>query len=485
LLGIIAACALTIFIGVFLWKKAKPSLSFKGRIWTGIFAAIALTACFALPQFESVLEWLTTHGMEHPIVTQFEPRASARNNGLLADWAISAAEQGMRRPDRYSRSEIDRIARSYQRDARSPQDSHPAQPINLIMYVIESFMDPMDLGVRYTSDPVPTFHAICRNNSSGRIVVPVFGGASANTEFELLTGLSMYFLPSSSCPYRQSISRDIPSLPRALHQNGYRTMAIVADPPYLFNRTAVFGHLGFDRWLFPATDPNVPRSPSPEFAADDAIADAVIAASRGSSPFFIYAFPSGSHFPWDYDDYKDSKLDLVNPMPEPSRSRLKTYVNALNVVDKSLKKLIDHFSKSDQRTAIFVMGDHLPALAEVYDQTKFFNVPGTAKIQKRYSVPAAIWCNWPAAKEDFNFSANFTAVRLLHVLGLQPTGSLALNADVRSHYSVLSQYISTADGRLLLPHADDLPFKSLLEDYSTIQYDLLEGKRYSLAHPGW
>ena len=51
-------------------------------------------------------------------------------------------------------------------------------------------------------------------------------------------------------------------------------------------------------------------------------------------------------------------------MPEPSRSHLKTYVNSLNVADRSLKKLLEYFGKSDQKTAILIMGDHLPALGE-------------------------------------------------------------------------------------------------------------------------
>jgi hypothetical protein len=300
-----------------------------------------------------------------------------------------------------------------------------------------------------------------------------------------LTGLSMYFLPASSCPYRQFMTRDIPSLPRALRGYGYRTVAITADPPYLFNRKAAFGHLGFDRWVFPAEDPQTPRSPDPDFAADDATANAVLDASRESGPHFIFSFTSGSHFPWDYPDYQKSPLGLAKPMKEPYGSRLKTYINALNVADRSLKKVIEHFEKSDQKTAILVMGDHLPALAEVYDQTGFFKDTELRQIIKRYSVPAVLWCNWPAPKEDFVCSMNFVAARLLRFLQLRPSGSLALNAGIQSQFSVLSQYVKTADGHQYLPQDADVPSPRLLDEYSLIEYDLLKGKQYALGIPGW
>lgn len=38
-------------------------------------------------------------------------------------------------------------------------------------------------------DPIPTFHELEKNYSSGYLNVPVVGAGTANTEFEMLTGL--------------------------------------------------------------------------------------------------------------------------------------------------------------------------------------------------------------------------------------------------------------------------------------------------------
>jgi len=477
---ILAACAAATVIIIISWRKKSPALSRILRLCVGAVAAVFIVLAFMVPSLDAPRDWLSKHGIELPESWQYEPRGSVQLNGLLVEWAMEAMDMSYRAPENYSRSEIERIVRTYEPKPAANDATRKEQPVNLIIYLIESFMDPLDLGVRFTSDPIPTFHAISSKGSSAKVVVPVFGGTSANTEFELLTGLSMYFLPEDSCPYRQYILQDIPSLPRLLHQHGYRTIAIPADPPYLFNHRAAYGHLGFNGWIFPETDPRIRRSPAPDFVADEAIADAVIDASRNGSPFFIFAFTGGSHFPWDYPDYNNSDLDIAGQMPEPDRSKLKTYINALRVADNSLNKLIAYFEKSDQKTAILVMGDHLPPLRETYDTIRFFNSTELDNVQKRYREPMALWCNYPAAKEDFVCSANFIAVRLLQILGLRPAGSLALSAEVYSHFPVLSKYVQTADGRLFAPQSPEIPFQQLLNDYRLLQYDLLLGKQYAL-----
>ena len=56
-------------------------------------------------------------------------------------------------------------------------------------------MDPYDFGVRYTSDPIPTIRSLRSSFPGGWVIVPEEFGGSVNTEFEVLTGMSMCFLP--------------------------------------------------------------------------------------------------------------------------------------------------------------------------------------------------------------------------------------------------------------------------------------------------
>ncbi len=67
-------------------------------------------------------------------------------------------------------------------------------------------------------------------------------------------------------------------------------------------------------------------------------------------------------------------------------------------------------------------------------------------------------------------------------MGIKPTGFLALNEVIRSHISVLSGYVQTADGRRYLRDAPDIPGRRIIEDYRLIQYDLLMGEQYALKY---
>jgi hypothetical protein len=483
---VLAICMAIAAVNILLWKRRPATISIRCRIILGTAAAVAIFCIIFLPSFFTVRGWLSKNGIELPESWQFEPRASARANGLLVDLAMSAMDPSFSKPEQYNRAEIERIARAYQQAPGIPSAARDSRPPDVIMFLIESFMDPQDLGIRFTSDPIPTFHKISRECSSGRVVVPVFGGTSANTEFELLTGLSMYFLPEASCPYRQYLNQDIPSLPRELHRYGYRTTAILADPPYLFNRRAAFRHLGFDQWRFPEADPKTPRSIDNAFASDEAIVDAVISESRGSSPYFMLAFTGGSHFPWDYSAYDTSELDIAQSFPEDYRHELKTYINALHTADNALNKLISYFEKSDRKTTVLIMGDHMPALtSEIYDHIGYFPKSGLDKIMKRHQTPIALWSNFPTPKNDFVCSANFITVRLLQFLGLEPTAGFKLFADVYSRFPVFSQYEQTADGRVFAARSPELPYPQLVKDLHLINYDLLIGKQYALEIPGW
>ncbi len=481
----LAICAGILALIAVSWRRGKPALSPCPRIITGIVAAVMLALMFVLPSFSEPRDWLENQGIERPEWWQFEPSASARLNGLLVEWAMSAGDLFFRSPERYSRAEVEHIAQRYVKEAPVQNSPSSDRPANLIILLVESFMDPLDLKVPFTADPIPTFHALGRKFTSGKVVVPVFGGTSANTEFEILTGLSLYFLPDSSCPYRQYLNHDIPSLPRLLRSYGFRTAAVLADPPYLFSRETVLPHLGFDSWNFPEADPKTPRTPDDEFASDQAIIDAIIRTSQGGSPFFILGFTGGTHYPWDYPDYKESSLDLAVPMPEPNHSRLKTYINAEHVADEAIRKMVAYFEKLDQKTVILIMGDHLPPLAEIYDATGFFKKEGMDEIRQRYEVPMVLWSNFPVLKQDFVCSANFLPTKLLQVLGMSPDGIFAISADLYSHFPVFSKYVRTTDGKIFAPQSPQMPYQQLVEDYRLIQYDLLLGKQYALGTTGW
>lgn len=79
---------------------------------------------------------------------------------------------------------------------------------NIIIVQLESFLDPLWIeDIEYTEDPIPNFRNISNNYSSGILNVPTIGGGTANTEFEVITGMSMDFFAAGEFPYNTLVSK--------------------------------------------------------------------------------------------------------------------------------------------------------------------------------------------------------------------------------------------------------------------------------------
>ena len=117
----------------------------------------------------------------------------------------------------------------------------------------ESFADLKSIGDFETNeDYMPFIHSLAEaeNTISGDLLVSTFGGGTATTEFEVLTGDTMAFLPFGCSPYQMYVKSETPGLVSGLEAQGYQTVSL---HPYLatsWNRQQVYERLGFDRQLY-------------------------------------------------------------------------------------------------------------------------------------------------------------------------------------------------------------------------------------------
>lgn len=98
---------------------------------------------------------------------------------------------------------------------------------DIVVVMSESLFGPTRVpGLSFAKDPLPNLHRLQHEAASGRLYSPVFGGGTANTEFELLTGHTARFLPPGSVPYQQYVRRKQQSLASIFQARGYRTEAV-------------------------------------------------------------------------------------------------------------------------------------------------------------------------------------------------------------------------------------------------------------------
>ena len=104
---------------------------------------------------------------------------------------------------------------------------------------------PAIYGFETDTDVFPNIHSM-DNAVRGKVLTSVYGGGTANTEYEFLTGNSLYFLPPGSSPYVQYMGSVQQSLAWKLKELGYQTAAY---HPYLPSATADRRCIRFWDWM--------------------------------------------------------------------------------------------------------------------------------------------------------------------------------------------------------------------------------------------
>jgi len=118
---------------------------------------------------------------------------------------------------------------------------------NIIFLQMESFFD-MDYlkNLQYSADPTPNFNALKEDYESGFLTVPVVGAGTANTEFEILTGMSSSYFGPGEYPFNTVLqNKTCESLAYILNSQGYSTHAIHDHRGAFYDRNIVYANLGF------------------------------------------------------------------------------------------------------------------------------------------------------------------------------------------------------------------------------------------------
>ena len=229
---------------------------------------------------------------------------------------------------------------------------------NVHMIVLESFWDPMALkAAGLSADPLdPAFRKLWKAAGNARTLSPVFGGYTANAEFEALCGFPV---KSDAVFFEGRLRRDVPCLPRHLGEAGYRSFASHPNAAPFWNRINAYRRVGFEHYWsdrdFVLDDMNG------EFLSDASlfrqVLDRVGPELGGAQPVFNYVLTYFGHLDYPLNSARPAviKTDSDNAL-------VQAYANTVHYKSRELMGFVKELRKRDPDAIIVMFGDHLPSL---------------------------------------------------------------------------------------------------------------------------
>lgn len=366
---------------------------------------------------------------------------------------------GIERPINYSKENIDKLAETLLPTNDTEIDnSHlmasndntlvpQKQKPNIIMLQLESFFDPTHMmNLEFSEDPVPNFRKLKEQFSSGYLHVPSIGAGTANTEFEIISGMNLEFFGAGEYPYKTILRKTTAeSINYDLKDLGYSTHAIHNNKGTFYTRQKVFKMLGFD--TFTSIEyMNIEETTPTGWAKDKYLTKSIVDALNSTeNQDYIYTISVQGH-----GDYPDTPIEnhskiTVSGLEDSSRlTSFEYFTNEIHEMDQFIGELINALSLINEDTVLVMYGDHLPTL-DIED--------GELSNGDIFQTEYVIWNNFGLEKQDTNIEA--------YQLGAHVLNQLDIHHGTLINYH--QQYQDSADYQ---------------QNLKLLQYDMLYGERY-------
>lgn len=294
-----------------------------------------------------------------------------RDNGVPYCFLVTWMNKGISKPDNYSAEQIESIFKNGElgKDniytSEKDDDTNVEHKPNILFLQLESFIDPTLVeGLEYSKDPIPNYRQLMKDYSSGYLTVPAVGAGTANTEFEVMTGMSVKFFGPGEYPYK-SILRETTceTAPYNLKHLGYSTHAIHNHRGAFYGRNKVFANMGFDTFTCLEYMNNVMKTPK-NWAKDALITEQILDALESTkSPDYIYTISVQGHGKYPTEQVLENPAITVNKADSQEQKwAYEYYVNQVYEMDLFIKELTDTLQNYDEDVILVMYGDHLPAL---------------------------------------------------------------------------------------------------------------------------
>ncbi len=433
----VGAVALLIWL-ISMWRRGGQ---YAGKIHH-IAALIGIIVCGVLYTF------VTNIAIDKRVVsTYFGNIAFAYEDyGLPYCFSASLFNTGISEPNGYTKKAMAKIDKDGELNQTATSRSSDELP-NIIVVQLESYFDVANAEFFTTSeDACPNLHNLYQNYSNGYFKVPSVGAGTANTEFEVLTGMNLRYFGPGEYPYKTySKKHPTESAATALASLGYGTHALHDNTGNFYSRANVFNNMGFDTFTSKEFM-NVLQTTENGWAKDEILTHHIMEAmdtTKQEDFVFTVSVQGHGNYP-ETQVIENPKIKVEGIEDEALKNKWEYYVNQVYEMDQFVGDLIKAVEERNEPSVVVFYGDHLPTMGLKAEDLKS---------RYLYNTNYVIWDNIGLQKHDKNILA----------------------------YQLMSEVLNRLDihsGTVFNYHQQRKGTKNYLSDLELLQYDILYGKQY-------
>ena len=433
----VGAVALLIWL-ISMWRRGGQ---YAGKIHH-IAALIGIIVCGVLYTF------VTNIAIDKRVVsTYFGNIAFAYEDyGLPYCFSASLFNTGISEPNGYTKKAMAKIDKDGELNQTATSRSSDELP-NIIVVQLESYFDVANAEFFTTSeDACPNLHNLYQNYSNGYFKVPSVGAGTANTEFEVLTGMNLRYFGPGEYPYKTySKKHPTESAATALASLGYGTHALHDNTGNFYSRANVFNNMGFDTFTSKEFM-NVLQTTENGWAKDEILTQHIMEAmdtTKQEDFVFTVSVQGHGNYP-ETQVIENPKIKVEGIEDEALKNKWEYYVNQVYEMDQFVGDLIKAVEERNEPSVVVFYGDHLPTMGLKAEDLKS---------RFLYNTNYVIWDNIGLQKDDKNIPA----------------------------YQLMSEVLNRLDihsGTVFNYHQQRKGTKNYLSDLELLQYDILYGKQY-------
>lgn len=429
----------------------------------------------------------------------WNPAVSATRDGTFLTFANYLGNKVMNKPLHYNQNTMNQIAKKYQKKAQVINRTRKNKDINkqtLIYVLSESYSDPRRVpGLQVNKNPMPEIDKIKRDNTSGLMLSPGYGGGTANIEYSVETGWNLQsFAPSMTTPFSQLVIRkdynpNITNLFKRKH----------AIHPYLgtfYERRQAYEKLGFQ--TFRTLDgkgkdqklkyvKNIQKS---GFVGDDqAYKNVYWQLDHEKKGQFINLATMQNHMGYG-DKYYNYPYSVSGPaVADPDNAtEINHYTRGLSLTSKFTEQFLRKLDMYKRPITVVWYGDHLPGIYKGVNMGQNY----IALHESDYFV----YSNKYARNHGYSVGKQTNGVQVVSPNNFTALALKQMNQKVSPFYAMMTKVQenlpaqspsngNSSKGLLVNNDSKVVPTnkltkkqKQLIRDYRLVQYDITAGKHY-------